>query len=247
MSVKPGDFQGLPMPGAPMVHPAKGSLTVPLLKNPCARPTGARSIGVWVGIGCAWCVLLGAGWWHLCRYTYRPSAVATTLSEWPHETAFAPSSGFRIVMFVHPLCPCSDASIRELENSLARMPAKVSVTVIAVTAGLTAEDLESSGLIAELSAMPRIGLYVDATGAERKRFGAAVSGEVVAFDANGRRVYHGGLTPGRGHQGESVGQGQLEALARGESAAPCESPVFGCLLPGAERPSNTAARRAGTL
>jgi hypothetical protein len=162
--------------------------------------------------------------------------VAAGLPEWPRDAAFAPPSGFRIVMFVHPMCPCTAASIAELDNSLARLPAEVSVTVVAVTAGLAAETLDSSRLLAELRTMPRITLQVDSTGAERQRFGAVVSGEVFAFQDDGRRVYHGGLTSGRGHVGESIGQQQLEALVRGERETPYDAPVFGCLLPGAGQP-----------
>jgi hypothetical protein len=116
------------------------------------------------------------------------------------------------------------------------MPAEVSATVVAVTAGLDPQTLESSRLIAELRDRPRIRLYTDATGLERQRFGAIVSGEVFAFERDGRRVFHGGLTPGRGHVGESAGQGELEALARGKRAEPCEAPVFGCRLPIAGQP-----------
>jgi hypothetical protein len=208
---------------------------VPIFGNERSRLTAARPITFCVAVAVAWCALLAAGWWQLLRYTYRPVAVADALPEWPRDTAIARPSGFRIVMFVHPMCPCTAASIAELDNSLTRIPAEVSVTVVAVTAGLAAETLDSSRLVAELRALPRISLQFDATGAERQRFGAVVSGEVFAFQDDGRRVYHGGMTSGRGHVGESIGQQQLEALARGESATPCDAPVFGCLLPGAGR------------
>jgi hypothetical protein len=116
------------------------------------------------------------------------------------------------------------------------MPGDVAVVAVAVTAGLPASDVTSSRSLAALRNMPRVRLRLDPTGDERRRFGARVSGEVFAFDDRGRRVFHGGLTPGRGHQGDAPGQRRLEELARGGGHEACDSPVFGCLLPGLERP-----------
>jgi hypothetical protein len=190
---------------------------------------------VLVGAGAAlvWCALFAAAWQRLYSYAYRPEATGLSVTSWPQDATCAPSSGFRLVVFIHPLCPCTQATLQELDESLARMPEGV-VVVVPVTAGLSESDVAASRLLAAVRNMPRVRLHVDPAGEERRRFGARVSGEVFAFDDRGRRMFHGGLTPGRGHQGDAPGQRQLEELARGARHEACESPMFGCLLPGSE-------------
>src|SRR5262249_43381383 len=54
---------------------------------------------------------------------------------------------FRIVLFAHPLCPCTRASLCELEESLARLPPDVAVSIVFVTAGLLPAEVAQSSTI----------------------------------------------------------------------------------------------------
>lgn len=204
-----------------------------------ATRSGRRSV-IWLCVaGVGWCVLLADGWARLYSYTYRPEATERAASDWPGGVSLGPSAtGFRIVVFVHPLCPCTQATLQELDETLVRIPNDVSVVAVPVTCGLSPTDMASSRIIARLQRIPRVTIHPDPDGELRRRFGARVSGEVFAF-AGDRCVYHGGLTPGRGHQGDFAGQRRLEGLAaatgrlRGRpTEACCEAPVFGCRLPG---------------
>ena len=50
------------------------------------------------------------------------------------------------------------------------------------------------------------------------------------FDAKGQRLYSGGITASRGHEGDSVGGDAVAALLRGEPTRTAGLPAFGCRL-----------------
>jgi hypothetical protein len=199
------------------------------------RNRPARRVSLFAVAGLVWCASLATAWNQLYSHAYRPAKTDRVVDLWPQDTILGASSQrFRIVIFVHPLCPCTQATLEELDESLTRIPADVAVDAVAVTTGLSADEVESSRTVESLQRMPRVTLHLDASGREQRAFGAVVSGETFAFDREGRLAFHGGLTPARGHQGDSAGQKLLEELACGRRHAPCEAPVFGCRLPSAE-------------
>ena len=69
----------------------------------------------------------------------------------------------------------------------------------------------------------------DADGVEAARFGAKTSGQALLYAADGRLLFHGGLTPSRGHEGDNEGLRRVTAILDGKAARD-ESPVFGCSL-----------------
>jgi len=135
-----------------------------------------------------------------------------------------------MVLFAHPYCPCTKATLNELEESLARLPSDASVSVVFVTCRLSAPEVTDSDNVVLARGLSGITVRFDEDGHEAQSLGATVSGELFAFDASGCLVYHGGLTPARGHQGDAVGQAQLELIAHGKLAKCCAAPIFGCPL-----------------
>jgi hypothetical protein len=153
---------------------------------------------------------------------------------WPDGARHPLSSGnFHIVVFAHPCCPCTRATLQKLDESLTRIPRATSVSVVFVTAGLNAVEALSSPSVAYARRLPGVDVRFDETGEEARRFRATTSGEVFAFDRQGRCLFHGGVTTGRGHLGDSAGQRELERLASGVARETCIAPVFGCALPAA--------------
>ena len=53
----------------------------------------------------------------------------------------------------------------------------------------------------------------------------------------GRRLFSGGITPSRAHEGDSFGRRRILAILHGEKADRDTSPVFGCGLGTHERGS----------
>jgi hypothetical protein len=91
-------------------------------------------------------------------------------------------------------------------------------------------SLEETSLWQRTAAIPHVTPIVDASGAMAAALRAETSGDVIAFDARGQLLFHGGLTSARGHEGDSVGQRRLLAALRGETPDRADSPVFGCEL-----------------
>ena len=62
---------------------------------------------------------------------------------------------------------------------------------------------------------------LDPGGAEARRFGVATSGHVLLYDTRGDLIFSGGITPGRGEQGDNAGPGGVARPdhGRGRGAA----------------------------
>jgi len=69
----------------------------------------------------------------------------------------------------------------------------------------------------------------DEDGAEAARFGAATSGTVALY-RDGKLLFNGGITPARGHEGDSFGKERLVSLLTTGKADRNDAPVFGCSL-----------------
>lgn len=78
--------------------------------------------------------------------------------------------------------------------------------------------------------IPGVTVYADPTGDEMRRFGASVSGELLLYDAAGGLQFQGGITPARGHEGESVGALAVKDWVQQGRAECSNSLVFGCQL-----------------
>jgi hypothetical protein len=189
-------------------------------------------------LGAGWIALAVIGWNALLRHTYQPAPVEEGAIQWPAGETEPTSAAPTIVVFAHPLCPCTRATLNKLGESIARLPDDRRIEVIFATAGLNPADVCDSSTVRAARRLSRVEVCFDETGEDVRRFGATVSGEVFVFDGEGRRIFHGGITSGRGHEGDSVGQREFERRVCGLTADAFSAPVYGCLLP-----SKPAVRR----
>jgi hypothetical protein len=135
-----------------------------------------------------------------------------------------------LLIFVHPRCPCSRASLAELAAILERCAGSISARAVLYRprrdpGGWVPPDLESA-----LAAMPGLTVSTDPGGAEARRFGVATSGHVLLFDARGDLVFSGGITPGRGERGNNADRAALLGRLLGVGARGSVNPVYGCPL-----------------
>ncbi len=185
---------------------------------------------VLVGLA-VWLGGLGLGFWGLARYETRPGTEAAAPPTWP-----APSGLVRdptrptLVLFLHPHCPCSRASLNELERLLDRHAEDLRAFVLVCKPPGVPEGWEQSPTWQQAVALRGVRLQADDQDRERRLFGAQTSGQVLLFDTQGRLRYSGGITPARGREGDNPGRVAIEALLRGESIAAARGPVFGCPL-----------------
>jgi len=195
------------------------------LSNPVARR---------VALACAFALwFTGVGWGMklVLDYQAAPGAPAAAPATWPTSSSLAhPAGRPTLVLLLHPRCPCSRATLTELSRIVTHAQGQLAVEVLfVVPAGLDAKWAESE-LWRMANAIPGIHITVDPNGREARNFGAATSGQALFYDTAGRLEFAGGLTPGRGHEGDNAGEAAVEALVLGARTASVVtgSPVFGC-------------------
>ena len=185
----------------------------------------------------AWLAASGATFYLAQDYEASPGRPAAAPESWPAGSELRRVPGrASLVTFLHPRCPCSRATIDELEVLLSHCPGRVASTVVFQDeAGAAA----GSALWRRAAVVRGVTVVAD-DGTERRRFGGFTSGETLLYAADGRLLFRGGITAGRGHRGESPGRSAVEAFLLDPGFAPPESPhgpVYGCPL-AAEPPSS---------
>jgi hypothetical protein len=161
----------------------------------------------------------------LVRYKSRPGEAFDAPARWPAGSSIAPDAGQpTLLMFVHPDCPCTRASLRELVPVATAHAGRLSVRIL-IDSG-SGDDAAARQLAARV---PGATVVTD-DGREAARFAARTSGLVVVYDAEGALMFRGGITSSRGHEGDSVGRRRLLALLAGRPSDRRDAPVFGCAL-----------------
>jgi hypothetical protein len=135
-----------------------------------------------------------------------------------------------LVMFVHPRCPCSRASIGELAALMAHVQGKAIVRVLFLEPAGTDPGWVETSSWREAAAIPGVVVQRDEDGAEASLFSMKTSGDSVLYAADGRLLFHGGITISRGHSGDNPGREALQALLQNQPAQLAQTPAFGCAL-----------------
>ena len=179
-----------------------------------------------------WVTALGSGFAVLLEYSNTPGAIDGHASRrWPAESRLRRHDGrATLVMFAHPRCPCTRASVAELARLMARLPDRPNAYVLFLQPEDVSPDWSRTDLWRSAVAIPGVTVVRDDDGAEARRFGALTSGLTLAYDRDGRLLFEGGITPSRGHEGNSFGQERIVSLLTGGKADRTDSPVFGCAL-----------------
>jgi hypothetical protein len=133
-------------------------------------------------------------------------------------------------MFVHPKCPCSRASLSELNIIMNADRDESSAVVVFLRPGGVEANWERTDTWTSAGIIPRATRVVDVDGVEAKRFGALSSGQVVLYDASGHLRFSGGITGSRGHAGDNVGRRTVLALLANAPTDQHEHAVYGCAM-----------------
>ena len=177
-----------------------------------------------------WIAAIAAGYHRVLAYSLTPGAAATPPREWPSSVRFQKNpEGPTIVMLAHPRCPCTRASLTELNEMMQRAPNARGYVFFLRPTGFD-RDWARTGSWNTAQRIPRLAAIVDDDGIEAARFGAHTSGQVIVYDHAGKLVFSGGITPSRGHVGDSAGEKRVAALLAGKHADLSGSHVYGCAL-----------------
>jgi len=189
----------------------------------------------WTALVVGWIALVALGAWLLIDYSLRPGPSGAAPSIWPADSRLPHRrADFELVLAAHPRCPCTRASLAELELIMARSHGRLEATVLFVRPRGFTDDWTRSDLWRRASAIPGVTPAIDPLGEEARRFGAVTSGQCAVYEANGALVFSGGITGARGHAGDNAGRGAILALLANEPNRRATTSVFGCALHGKE-------------
>jgi len=169
-----------------------------IVRRVCRRHLGITVLVV------GWALAVAAGFVVLMDYQNAPGTPADAPSSWPSETSLQRvSSKGALIVFAHPRCSCTRATMGELARLMRHVQDHVVTHVV----------------------------FVQPEGYDRaRRFGAFTSGQVLYYDADKQLRFAGGITGSRGHEGNNKGRQALRDLILTGTAPRASSFVFGCAL-----------------
>jgi hypothetical protein len=182
-----------------------------------------------------WLALSVFGLSRLWMFQQTAGAAAQAPTEWPAKTQLERHPALpTLVLFIHPQCPCSRATIEELNHLMATCHDKLTCTVLMIHPAETPTGWEHTDLWSSAAAIPGIKVISDPDGAESRRFGSMTSGQAMLFSPEGHLLFAGGITAARGHNGDNAGRSMITELVldpHGHRAGNSnQTAVYGCPL-----------------
>jgi hypothetical protein len=181
-------------------------------------------VALWLSLGVAgFCLILA--------YEARGSAADSTPLNWPDGTQIPKNiDGATLLMFVHPNCPCTSASLGELEKLMARHQDDVRAFVIFSKPVGADESWDRTDLFKTAESIPGVQILQDVGNEDARRFHATTSGQTLLYDRNGHLAFSGGITLARGHSGDNPGCDAIESFLSQGFTERDRTPVFGCAI-----------------
>ncbi len=205
---------------------------------PPSRPNGYASYHV--AIFLLWLTGLAVGFFGLYTYEFSGTTDTNSPAYWPDDIPLLSSKqGPTLLFFVHPRCPCTAASISELDRVLSRNPSSYQTYVVFPVPSRAPTGWLFGSNHSAAQRLPHAEIIEDDSASITNTFGVVLSGTTLVYGPDGRLIYEGGITASRGHAGTSYGSLALEAIAQGDTSPRTGIPVFGCPVaaPQKETPS----------
>jgi hypothetical protein len=199
-----------------------------------ARVKKHSAIGAAVAL---WIPAVGFGISTLWKYSITAGHPAEPPIDWPRTTRVERGVGrATLVMFAHPQCGCSRASLGELAIIMAHGRGQVNASLFFYRPPAEPPEWARTDLWKTAKAIPGVRVFEDPGGSVAQSFGVFTSGQTLLYDSVGRLRFKGGITAFRGHSGDNVGRSAITALLHGDAlpatAFPVTTPAFGCSLRG---------------
>jgi hypothetical protein len=180
----------------------------------------------------AWVGALATGLFVFWQYDGTPAPAGEPPARWPSGSVISkPDARPALLLFAHPHCPCTRASLDELISLMTRTRGLASVVVVFSAPADAPESWTRSASWDYAASIPDVRVLLDKDAREAHRFGVLASGHVLLYGTEGALLFNGGITPARGRVGDNAGRAAIRALLAGQRAARSRTSVFGCLLP----------------
>ncbi len=180
-------------------------------------------------VGALWIVSVLAGATVLMCWGAGPGVAAAAPPHWPDDVAIARRTDLpTLLVFAHPQCPCTRATLAELDKIFARCNGRVQSIVVFLALDELGEEWTKGEMWKLAEAVTGVTVIADADGALAKRFCVATSGQTLLYGIDGALRFTGGITAGRGHAGDNAGEEAVIAHVLGSTDAHGAAAVFGC-------------------
>lgn len=166
----------------------------------------------------------------LGAYAHRPGARGAAPEAWPGAVLGPRSERATLVVFAHPHCPCTRASVETAEELAREAEGAMDVRVVFSVPPAADDDWSDTALVRAVEASPLLEARWDRGGDQALACGAHTSGHALLFTADGRLAYDGGLTPSRGHAGSFRGTAAILDALDSAPNTPVRLAVLGCPL-----------------
>lgn len=181
-----------------------------------------------------WLAVIGFCLALIQQYTAIPGDAGAPPAQWPVASRIMPDPKLpTLLLFAHPQCPCTRATMGELDLLLARVQGRVNVQVWFLKPDNTAQSWTNTDLWSSAAAIPGVTVHEDRSGREASLFHAETSGQTLLYHPDGHLLFQGGITIARGHAGDNPGRSALNDLITGLLTNPMHqiiTPVYGCSL-----------------
>jgi hypothetical protein len=188
-----------------------------------------QRVGVFIGL---WLALIGIGMIPLLTYSITPGKAAHPKWEWPTGTHLELAKDSpTVIMFVHPKCSCSFASLKQLQRLGAAFENKAKFYMVFELPVGADPTWAQTDLWKEAQLTPVIKRVTDEQQMEARGFGSVTSGDTFVYGPQGQLLFHGGITASRGHDGYCKGyDAVLRILLDTQHSQVSRTKTFGCGL-----------------
>lgn len=185
-----------------------------------------------LGLGVSiWVTAIAIGFITLWDYSNRPGPEGKAPVLWPASSKLKfDNSKDKLVMFAHPQCPCSNASLEELAKLKAMTLDKLSIDVVFYHPPTFSIDWVKDVLWQKAKKIPDVTTWIDSRKYEIGLFHPQTSGQVYLYSNEGNLIYSGGITPSRSHVGDNRGTQAIRAWVLERKKIRTKGFVFGCTL-----------------
>ncbi len=181
-----------------------------------------------------WAIVVGTGLLWLTDYSMRPGRNAQAPFLIASElTKYQQKNRPTFLLFAHPHCPCTRATMAELARLVAQNQGRANFQVMFFRPLDQPREWVEAALWQQASQIPEV-MVASISELDLHRFGVVTSGQTLLYDAAGKLVFSGGITGARGHEGDNTGRSAINAFLHGKPLPVAQTPVFGCSISGAE-------------
>ncbi|MBI1861862.1 MAG: RedB protein [Deltaproteobacteria bacterium] len=177
-----------------------------------------------------WIAGMAVGQIWLRKYALTAGPTERAAASWPKHSQLERAEGFTAILFLHPKCPCSQASLLELDKFMTHAPRSTKAYAVFARPSAWAEKDVKGSLWKQATAFPRVVPVIDEKKREAAQFGALTSGHFFLYRPDGVLAFQGGITGSRGDVSDNPGLSSALALVNHGRVELRETRVFGCAL-----------------